>query len=219
MMKVIAIYGSGAYGQEIALLIEKINSRTEASSDKWNLVGFFDDNEVLHNSRNEFGPVLGGIDSLNVYKGELSLVIAIANPGVLISILGKIKKNDIKFPNIIDPDTEYLHYSSIKIGRGNIIGSGCRLSPNVCIGDFNIIVNDCVLGHDVKIGDYNILFPEVRISGKTIVGNRNLFGMRTAAYQGIVIGDDIKVSAGSIIASDAQSGFVYSGNPARKFSM
>ena len=68
-MKDIAIYGAGGYGREIACLIKKINYVEEA----WNFVGFFDDDEVLKNTKNEYGKVLGGIEALNMWKTSLSI--------------------------------------------------------------------------------------------------------------------------------------------------
>lgn len=215
----IAVYGAGAYGEEVYLLIEKMNLFTKDSDEKWNFIGFFDDNPQKYNGANSYGTILGDIDVLNSYEGPLSLVIGIASSNAIHCILSKITKTDISFPNIIDPETGFLDRDSVCFGKGNIIGNGCRFSPKVKMGDFNIVVNDSVFGHDAVIGNYNILFPEVRLSGKTVVGNDNLFGMRTAVFQGIRVGDNIKLSAGSILSMNARSGYTYFGNPAKRLKL
>lgn len=211
-MRNIAVFGAGAYGEEVYLLIEKINQVKPV----WNFIGFFDDNYTQYGGYNTYGKILGGIHELNALQGELDVVIAIANSFVIRNILDRVSKEDVNYPNIIDPDTGYLDKSSFSIGKGNVIGNGCRFSPKVSIGDFNIIVNDSVFGHDVRIGSYNVFFPETRLSGKVVVGDFCLFGMRTAVYQGIKIPNRVKLSAGSILSINAREGFTYIGNPAKR---
>lgn len=218
-MRDIAVYGAGAYGEEVYLLIEKVNSYCSTEDQKWNFIGFFDDNYNLSSTENTYGNILGGIDALNNYQGPLSIVIGIASSTAIHAILGRITKLDVDFPNIIDPDTSFIDKNTFKIGVGNIIGEGCRFSPKVTLGDFNIIVNDSVFGHDAFVGSYNVFFPEVRLSGKTVVGDNNLFGMRTAVFQGVRIFDNVKLSAGSILSMNARSGFTYIGNPAKRLKI
>lgn len=218
-MKNIAIFGAGSYGQEIACLMKKINSVSNSQSVKWNFIGFFDDQVKLHGQDLGYGKILGGIDTLNAWQTELSIAIAIANVSAVKNIVEKITNTLVDFPNIIDPNTSFLDFDSFRIGKGNIVGEGCRFSPKVEIGDFNIIVNDSVLGHDVTIGNFNVLFPEVRLSGYVKVGSYNLFGMRTAVLQGFKIGSNVKIASGSFIMNNALDGYLYRGNPARKLKI
>lgn len=214
-MKDIAIIGAGSYGQEIACLIEKINKRE--AQPQWNFIGFFDDNSCLWNTSNNYGSVLGGMEALIKVTSPLSLVVAIANVFVLDRIVSSLSNLNFDFPNLIDPDTSFIDYDAFKIGKGNIIGEGCRFSPNVCLGNFNIIVNDSVFGHDVSVGSKNVFFPAVRLSGHVCVGNRNIFGVRSTVLQGFKIGSDVKLASGCILMNNARDGFTYRGNPARKY--
>ena len=206
-MRNIAVYGAGSYGQEIACLIEKINSRNTIPGTEWKFVGFFDDNEKLKGEDLGYGTILGGRDVLNDWDSSLAVVIAIANTSIIKNILSGICNERVYFPNIVDPDTSFLDRKS------------CRFSPKVSIGDFNIVVNDSVFGHDVVMGSYNVLFPEVRLSGYVKVGDSNLFGVRTAILQGFSVGSNVRIASGSILMNDAQDGFVYRGNPARKMAL
>lgn len=216
-MKDIAVFGAGAYGQEIFCLIRKINSKL--SSPAWRFIGFFDDNEKLWNQTNRYGEILGGVDTLNSWEGPIDLVVAIANVKYLKNVIDRIHNPNIDFPNIIDPDTSFLDRETFKIGKGNIVGEITRFANNVKIGDFNIIVNDGVFGHDDIIGNYNVFFPDSRLSGHVTCGDCNLFGVRCTILQGLKIGNNVKISAGSLLMNNAQDGFVYRGNPARKLSM
>lgn len=213
-MKNIVVFGAGAYGQEICCLIRKINQRTENSI--WNFLGFFDDNEKLWGTTNPYGKVLGGVDALNAWSEDLSVAIAIANVSVLQKIVGKLDNQCLSFPNIIDPDTHYLDKKTVTMGKGNIIGEITRFAPNVSLGDFNIIVNDGVFGHDDVIGNFNVFFPDSRLSGHVTCGDGNMFGVRTTVLQGLKIGNNVKLAAGCLLMNNAQDGFTYRGNPARK---
>lgn len=213
-MKDIAIIGAGAYGQEIFCLIRKINERQV--SPRWNFIGFFDDNKTLWSTSNHYGSIIGGIDSLNDWKENMDVVIAIANVSVLEKIVAKLDNERLDFPNIIDPDTHYLDKETVKMGKGNIVGEITRFAPNVTLGDFNIVVNDGVFGHDDVIGNYNVFFPDSRLSGHVTCGNGNMFGVRATVLQGIQIGNNVKLAAGSMLMNNALDGFTYRGNPARK---
>mgnify|MGYP002093356414 FL=1 len=215
-MKNIAIIGAGSYGQEIACLIRKINKRN-ADGTKWNFIGFFDDNESLRETSNNYGVVLGAVSLLNKWTTPLSVVVAIANVKVLEKIVSNLVNSVLDFPNLIDPDTSFIDIDTFQIGVGNVIGEGCRFSPNVRIGNFNIVVNDSIFGHDVIIGNNNVFFPAVRLSGHVTIGNKNLLGVRTTVLQGFKIGNNVKLSAGSLLMNNARDGFTYRGNPARKF--
>lgn len=212
-MKKIAIYGAGGFGREAACLINKINEVRH----QWELIGFFDDNPLLKGSMvSHYAPCLGGIDELNSFKSNLSVVITIGSPVVMKSIIDKINNPLVEFPNIIHPDLKIVDPISFKIGKGNIIQGGCFVSCDVSVGDFNVLNGSDVLGHDVKINDFNSFMPGVRVSGKVIIGNNNFFGVGSIILQGIHIGDNVNLSAGSVLITKPKDGFLYMGNPAKK---
>lgn len=217
-MKDIAIFGAGAYGQEIYCLIRKINSTL--AFPMWKFIGFFDDDEKLWGTTNRYGKIIGGINSLITWEKELDVAISIANATVLKKIVGKLENNPLlSFPNIVDPDNNYLDKETFTMGKGNIVGEISRFAPNVTLGNFNIIVNDGVFGHDDKVGDFNVFFPAARLSGHVTVGNNNTFGVMTTVIQGFKIGNNCKFAPGTFVMCDTEDGFTYRGNPARKFNM
>lgn len=77
-------------------------------------------------------------------------------------------------------------------------------------------MNGCIsLGHDVTIGDYNMMQPEVRISGETNIGNANFLGVRCTVLQGLTIGSNVRIGAGSVVMRKTKDGMSYFGNPAK----
>lgn len=210
-MKDIAIYGFGGYGREIASIIKSINSQEPT----WNFIGFLDDDNSKLGLENEYGKVLGNIDFVNRYNKALSVVMAIASPNVLEKIISGINNPNISFPNIIAPTVFFFDKDTMNMGKGNVICHHCRVSTDVIFGDFNLINGCCSFGHDVKIGNYNMMQPETRISGETTICNKNFFGVRSTVLQGIKIGNNTRIGAGSFIMRKTKDGQTYFGNPAK----
>lgn len=210
-MKDIAIYGFGGYGREIASIIKSIN----IVKPTWNIIGFFDDDKSKLGLENEYGIVLGGIDFVNSYDKELSVVMAIASPNVLEKIITNINNPNLSFPNIIAPTVFFFDKETFNIGYGNVICHHCRVSTDVTMGNFNLINGCSSFGHDVKLGNYNMMQPETRVSGETTIGNKNFFGVRCTILQGLKIGNETRIGAGSFIIRKTKDGQTYFGNPAK----
>ena len=211
-LKNIAIYGAGGFGREVACTINKINEKEPT----WNLVGFFDDGVEKGKQISHFGPVLGGIDELNAYQEEINVVIAIGNPVTVKKVVEKITNENVKFPNLIFPNTYYADKASFFIGKGNIIQGGCVFSCNIKIGDFNVL-NGCLsIGHDVIIGSFNSFMPATMISGEVEIGNNCFFGVRSLVLQQIKIKDGVRLAAASALMTTPKENSLYIGVPAKR---
>jgi sugar O-acyltransferase (sialic acid O-acetyltransferase NeuD family) len=210
-MKDIAIYGAGGFGREIACLIKQINEIKPI----WNFIGFFDD-DIKEQRSNRYGKILGNIKTLNEFEKQLSVVFSIATPSILEDLVSKITNPIIDFPNIIAPNVSVFDKDAFKIGKGNMIFFGCRLSCDVTIGNFNLFNGMVSLGHDVVLGNFNVLQPSTRVSGNCRVGNNNFFGVQSIILQGINIGNNTKIGSLSVIIKHTRDGSVYFGNPAKR---
>lgn len=211
-MKDIAIYGAGGFGREVACLLNRINNEVEPT---WNLIGFFDDG-VKAGEHNEYGKVLGNIDTLNSWAKPLSVVFAIGSPKVVAMLHEKINNENIAYPNIIAPDTLFLDKENVRMGQGNIICSRCLISCNIEIGNFNIFNGSINIGHDASIGNFNSIMPAVKISGGVEIGNRNLLGVNSVILQYKSITDEVTIGASSVVMRNIKQGGTYVGNPAKK---
>ena len=124
-MKDIAIYGDGGFGREVASLIKRIN-RIE---NQWNFVGFFDDDfrNKPKGSSNEYGSLLGGIDDLNTYPSNLSLILAFGNPKISYRAYSNINNPLIIFLTLLRPKLMF-YWDNFLMGKGNIICSFASMS-------------------------------------------------------------------------------------------
>lgn len=214
-MKPIAIYGAGGFGKEVACMINKINEIKPT----WNLIGFFDDGIDKDIAISRFGKVWGGINELNQWQEELYIVFAIGVPRIIKLLVNKITNPLIQFPNIIHPDAFFADAPSLKMGKGNVIVRGCSFSVDVTIGDFNQFNSISALAHDVVVGNYNVFMPLTRISGGSHISDLNLFGIGTVVLQNVKIGSNTRFSAGSYVHRHTKDGFLYAGNPAKKYDI
>ena len=212
-MKEIAIFGAGGFGREIACLINRINEKQKGT---WNLIGFFDDDESLKDAWNEYGKVLGGMDVLNKWGKPLDLVIAIGNPAVLEKIVDRIQNSNISFPNLIDPNVEFMDREHVEMGKGNVICMRSTISTNVTFGNFNLLNVAVGVGHDASFGSYNVVMPNVNISGGVTIGDSNLFGVKSTVLQYLKVGDRVKIGACSLLMRNAKSDNLYFGIPAER---
>ena len=210
--KDIAIYGAGGYGREVACLLKLINEKEP----QWQFIGFFDDDPSLRGSQNVYGPILGGMEELNQWDSDLSLVIAIGSPDGIRSIVQRMTNERIDYPNIVAPSVVFLDRDSVKMGRGNIVGTNCFVSCNVEMGDFNIFNGYVPIGHDVKIGSCNVFMPSSHISGGVVIGDNNFMGLQAVVLQYLKIGNHTRIGANSVIMRKTKDGFLYIGNPAKR---
>jgi sugar O-acyltransferase (sialic acid O-acetyltransferase NeuD family) len=211
-MKDLAIYGAGSFGHEVTCIINQLNKSNQA----WNMVGFYDDKKEKGFDTG-FGIVLGGINELNLRNDPINVVIAIGDPGVLQYIVSQISNPKVNFPNIIAPGVFFYDRSSVKMGKGNLIGPNSSISCNVSLGDFNMLNVFTQVGHDTSIGNFNVVMPSVNISGCVEVGNGNLFAVKSTIIQNIKIGNGVTLAPNSVMTRNAKDGKSYLGNPAKVF--
>lgn len=212
-MKDLAIYGAGGLGREIFCMIK--NDRV--ANDKWNIIGFFDDNKDI-GSCNEYGIILGGLKEINSWCTDLDVAIAIGSGITVKKIVESINNPLIHFPNIIC-DTKFADQHNFNIGNGNIIKNS-SFSCNVSIGSFNLINNNVAFGHDCIVGNFNSFMPIVKISGEVSIGDCNFFGLGSLVLQQIRIQNYTKLAAGSVLMiKRPKSGCLYIGNPAKVFTL
>lgn len=216
-MKDIAVYGAGGFGREVACLVSIINE--SFPKPRWNFIGFFDDNDALKGTSNEYGEILGGIKELNEWARPIDIVIAIGSPQVVKKVAERIVNPLVSFPNIIAPNVQWLDEKNVRMGKGNVICSGCLISCNVEIGDFNILNGFIPVGHDARIGNYNVIMPSCNISGGVEFGECNFMGVKSVVLQYLKVGSNVKIGAGSILMKNAKDGHLYVGVPAQKMDV
>jgi len=208
-MKKIAILGAGGFGREVKTIIDAINKVNPT----YNFIGFFDDGiekGVLINNYD----ILGGINEINQYNENLSIVICIADPKIKKKIISKISNSFIDFPSIIHPKASITD-EFVTIGKGCIICEGTIITCNIEVKDFVILNLMCTVGHDTVIEDYCSFMPSVNISGEVKIEQGVYVGTGAKIINLLDIGENTIVGAGAVVSKSLPANCTAVGIPAK----
>lgn len=209
-MEKILIIGAGGFGREVLWTINDCNQIEK----KYSVVGFIDDDKLLHGQIVDGIPVLGGLDWFdNNYERSLFCIIAIGNSLQKKKIVKELSKINPTYTKIIHPTV--IFSKLVTIGEGTIIQAGSILTVNIKIGKHVHINIDSTIGHDSIIEDYVTINPGVHINGKTLVGNSVYVGSGVVMKHEIKIGSESIIGAGSVVLEDVPERSLYAGVPAK----
>ncbi|MEL6561615.1 MAG: acetyltransferase [Bacteroidota bacterium] len=202
------IIGVGGFAKEVFFLL-----KTKRYVDQ-SFAGFIDKGE----SRkvmigNEELDVINEDDFLNSPNASDSLIyVGIGNPKILQNI--QRRYDGFEFPNLIHDSLEVL-FTTLKIGKGNIITAGCIFTVDIELGSFNVVNLNTTIGHDTKIGDCNVLNPGVNVSGSVVIGSANLIGTNATILQEVRIGSGNTIGAATLVNKRVEDDSIIVGVPGK----
>lgn len=203
---ILGVYGASGLGREVNIVAQKIN----AIEHRWEKIIYIDDNESITE-------VLG-VPSYSFQRAreeisDLEVVIAIGEPTTREKVYNKVIESGVKLATLIHPGV-YID-NSTTVGAGVIICEGVTVTSCVQIDDNVYVQPHAVIGHDIHIGKHSVIGSNVEIGGANEIGERVFIGFMVGTLQGLKIGDDAEISAGSIVFRDIEPGMIVMGNPAR----
>jgi len=205
------IIGASGFGREIESWISLSNN----FKNRFLIKGYLDDNIYALDSYPSRYKVLGKIDDFQFQKNKDFVLLAIADPTIKESIVGRLK-NKVNFLSFIFSNV--IIGKNVTIGEGTIIAPNCVLSTNINIGPYVTINLGTHIGHDSTISDFSSIMANVDISGSVKIGESVFIGSNATIVPRIIIGDKTKITAGSIVLNNLpEYSFVF-GNPAKKMS-
>ena len=209
-LKDIAIFGAGAVGREILILLRQIN----AIHLEWNILGFFDDHQPIGTKIHDCN-VIGGMDSLNKWSEELHLLIAIGDCQPKMETVLKITNKNIKYPTIIHPSVQISDYQNIEIGEGSIICSGSILTCDIKIKCHVFINLGVTIGHDAVLEDYCSIMPGCHFSGFIKLESGVYLGTGSCLIRGVKVATKSVIGAGAVLIENVEETSTMVGVPAR----
>ncbi len=211
MKKDIVLIGAGGFGREVLWQLKEIDKQEK----QYNILGFVDDRlaDNLSNYTIDGLPVLGDNQWLVNYPKKICAVICIGNARKRKEVYEKVNTNsNIVFPAIISKDVKCS--DSVSFGQGCIICLSNVMTVNITIGDFVIVNLDCTVGHDSVLEDFVTLYPSVNVSGNVHIGSCSEIGTGANIIQGMDIGDNSIIGAGSVVVKKIPSNCTAVGVPA-----
>jgi sugar O-acyltransferase (sialic acid O-acetyltransferase NeuD family) len=119
---------------------------------------------------------------------------------------------EAEFPALIDPTAVVA--SDARLGAGAVVmaqahvGAGCELGAGVLVN------THASMDHDCRMGPYASLAPGVIAGGCVWIGDRSAIGLGAQLRNGIEIGADTVVGAGSLMLRSLPAGVMAYGSPA-----
>lgn len=210
-LRELLIVGAGGFGREVAEAVLAINRAAPA----WKLLGFLDDDRVLHGTELDGLPVLGGTDVVDAFPSA-AVVVTTGHPGNYFSrkhIVDRFGLPPARYATLIHP-TAVLPISAA-VGPGTVLLAGAVATCAVRIGAHVAIMPGTVLTHDNVVDDFATLTAGVRLAGWVRIGKGAYVGSGALIREDRTVGPWALVGMGAVVTHDVPAGEVWYGHPAR----
>lgn len=208
-MRALVIVGAGGFGRETVDVVRAINSLGV----KWDLLGIIDDNPSFDDVirlKDLSLPLLGNTRQI---PPDANVAIGVGSPTSRYRLARTLSDRGHNFPALIHPSA--IVGSSVRVGTGVIALASVSIGTNVTIGAHVHLNAHSVVGHDAKIEPFASINPNATVSGNCVIGTRSLLGASSTLLQGLSLGADSTVGAGSVVTKSVPDGRVVKGIPAR----
>ncbi|MDE6321789.1 MAG: acetyltransferase [Muribaculaceae bacterium] len=161
-------------------------------------------------------PVIGNDDDISKYVDHCDFIItvgAIENPTTRISLFNRILTHNGRFTTLIAPSATVA--SSATIGEGSVVLSGACVNADAQIGR-NVIINTLsAVEHDSVVEDHCHISTGAMVNGDCHIGRATFIGSNATTINGITVGANVIIGAGSTVITNIYTPGVYVGSPAR----
>lgn len=167
-------------------------------------VGILDNDPTLHGKTMMGVPILGPSDmAINLWKEKVfdaAIIVVTANLDERASLFEKLKKEGVRFTNVIDPSVKIK--LNVSLGVGNLIMGSSYLSSCVEIGDNNFFASHTCIEHHSIVGDHCTFGPRCTTSGAVTIGNRVKMGMGVLIEPYLSIGEKSLIPSGAVVTQN-----------------
>jgi sugar O-acyltransferase (sialic acid O-acetyltransferase NeuD family) len=208
--KKLLLFPFNGNAREAASVVEAVNHHTQ----KWELLGFVDDDTSKHGQCFGNYRVLGGRDVFSHQNDALTLAV----PGrpenfqQRQSIINSLGLMPNQFATLVHPAVTIG--INCKVGINTLLMANVVLTANVTIGDHVVILPGTVVAHDTIIEDYCLIGSNVSISGGVTLKSACYIGSGSRIIQEVTVGTRALVGLGSVVIRDINPSTVVAGNPA-----
>ena len=153
-------------------------------------------------------PILGSIMDWRPIGDEL-YIMGTADPKGKEKLAVMLRKRGCRFTSFIAPNA--IVSPDLELGEGCVI-EAYRIGYGVILGDF-VSVNGSMLMSGARIGDYSTTTGFTVVENAKI-GKRVYAGSHAVITDGVTVGDDVRISIGSIITKNVPDSANVFGVPA-----
>jgi sugar O-acyltransferase (sialic acid O-acetyltransferase NeuD family) len=211
MSKKLIIFPFGGNAREAAATIAGNGSLRE----KWELIGFIDDDPAVHGKEAGGVSVLGGRGILKHFP-EARILAVPGNPRNYLErqpMIDGLNLEKEQFAQLISPAAVIM--PDADVGYNTLVLSNSVIGSGTSIGKHCIILPNTTIGHDSLIGDYCCIGANVAVSGHVTIQPNCYIGSGTTIRDNVIVHEKTLVGIGSNVISDIDKNVIVAGNPAR----
>ena len=182
---------------------------------RWELLGFLDDDPERWGAAVAGTCVLGGLDRLPDLP-EARVVVCTGHPNDFTSkkrIVRRLELPAERYATLIHP-TAVLP-ASCRVGEGTVMLAGVVATTDVEIGAHVAVMPQATFTHDVRLDDFVTVGAGAGLAGTVQVREGAYLGSGCLILENRVIGPWALVGMGAIVTRDVPGGEVWAGTPAR----
>lgn len=210
-MRDLVIVGAGGFARETAAAVQALNDVQPT----WRLLGFLDDNRVLHGTRVSGVPVLGSSARLSDYP-DAAVLVCVGNPRdplVRARVVDRLGLPADRYATLVHP-AAHVGAGSL-VGPGTVLLAGVTLTADVTVDAHVAVMPQVVLTHDDRVESFATIASGVRLGGGVTIRRGAYLGAGALVREGLTVGARSLVGMGSVALVDVPPGEVWAGNPAR----
>ena len=209
-MKNVIIVCAGNHAREIHAHIYRANriADEQGKEHPYNLLGFINDIPNTLDGKGVTEPILGTIKDWYP-RGDEWYIMGTADPKGKAKLAPMLKERGCRFTSFIAPSATVS--SDLVMGEGCVI-QAYRVDCGVKLGDF-VSINSSLLMSGAQIDSFSTT-TGFTVVENAYVGKRVYIGSHAVITEGIHVGDDSKVSVGSIVTRDVPDNTTVFGVPA-----
>lgn len=158
--------------------------------------------------------VVGRSDDIPLYKDEYDFAIGIGNNSVRKKYLDIIKEMNGKLPVLVHPSAVVSPNAELK--SGTCVMANAVINIGSEIGEACIINTASTVDHECQLEECVHISPGVHLAGNVIAGELAWIGIGSCVIQGITIGKNSIVGAGSVVIRDVSDNVKVVGSPSKE---
>lgn len=140
------------------------------------------------------------------------VIVATGNNNIREQKVLQLNSMNVPMATLIHPTA--VISSSAHISAGSTVLANAVINTNAFIGVGCIINTAAIIEHDCIIEDFVNVSPKAAMAGHTKVGRKTFLGIGSTIIDGIQIGQNAIVGAGSVIIRDVPPAVTVAGVPA-----
>jgi sugar O-acyltransferase (sialic acid O-acetyltransferase NeuD family) len=156
-----------------------------------------------------------GLADLMAMHGVSGAIVAIGDNRIRRQVVERTRPlaPGLRFVNAIHPAARIAR--DVEMGEGVAIMAGVTVNPGTRIGDFCYLNTNASVDHDNVLDPFSCVQPNAATGGNVRLGALSVLAMGATVVQGISIGEDTVIGAGSTVFDDIPGSVVAYGTPCR----